>query len=102
MLERMITEEERSPASSTALDPSLGAAEAPPVLSDEELRFRTEQAWALVGRAQREALDLLREVARREAWRDQGAESMVHWVAIRFGVSLWKAERFVASAHALD
>ncbi|HSE80273.1 MAG TPA: hypothetical protein VLA87_01120, partial [Gaiellaceae bacterium] len=46
------------------------------VLGDDELLGLTDAAWVRIGRAHRELLDLLREVDRREAWRDQGAEDL--------------------------
>jgi hypothetical protein len=71
------------------------------VLADDELLGRVDGAWVSVGRAHRELLDLLREVDRREAWRDQGAEDISHWVSLRYGVSSWKAARWVEAARAL-
>jgi hypothetical protein len=62
-------------ASATALDAS--------VLSDDELLASTDDAWVVVGRAHRRLLDRLREIDRREAWRDEGAEDSAHWVSIR-------------------
>ncbi|MGZ8583702.1 MAG: DUF222 domain-containing protein [Actinomycetota bacterium] len=77
------------------------ATQNPTVLSDDELVGRTDGAWNSVGRAHRELLDLLREVARREAWRGGGAQDLTHWVSMRYGLSAWKAQRCVASAEAL-
>ncbi len=73
----------------------------PAVLSDEELVGRADEAWHSIGRAHRDLLDLLREVARRETWRDDGAQDLTHWVSMRYGLSAWKAQRWVAAADAL-
>ncbi len=51
---------------------------------------------------QRELLALVAEVDRREAWQDSGARDAAHWLAMRYGISHWKACRWVAAAHALD
>jgi hypothetical protein len=49
--------------------------------------------------------ELLRGIARAdhaEAWRDSGARDMAHWLSMRYGISEWKARRWIAAAHALD
>jgi hypothetical protein len=38
---------------------------------------------------------------RREVWRDHGAHDMAHFVSMRYGVSWWKADRWLKAAHAL-
>jgi len=73
----------------------------PQVLSDRELLGRTDAEWAALGRAHLELLALLAEADRREAWRDQGAEDVCHWVSIRYGISMWKAARWVGAARSL-
>jgi len=55
-----------------------------------------------VSNAQRELLSLIAEVDRREAWRDAGARDTAHWLAMRYGISGWKAHRWIAAAHALE
>ena len=37
-----------------------------------------------------------------EMWRDSGARDTAHLLAIRYGISEWKARRWVAAAHALE
>ena len=71
------------------------------VLSDEELLGRTDGAWSAVGRAHRDLLELIAEVGRREAWRAEGAHDLAHWVAMRYHLSAWKAQRWVHAAQAL-
>ena len=68
---------------------------------DVELLERADSVWANVGRSQHELLVLLREIGRRAAWRCDGAQDLPHWVSIRYGVSAWKASRWVAAADAL-
>jgi len=44
---------------------------------------------------------MIADVDRREAWRDDGARDMAHWLWMRFGISAWKAARWIAAARAL-
>ena len=61
-----------------------------------------DAANAEVGAAQRRLLSLIVDVDLHEAWRDDGARDTAHWLAMRYGVSMWKAHRWVAAAHALE
>jgi len=72
------------------------------VLSDDDLLADADEANAAVSSAQRRLFALLREIDRREAWRADGAQSLAQWVSIRYGISAWKAERWVAAAEALE
>lgn len=53
-------------------------------------------------RQQRRLLSLIAEADRRDAWLDSGARDMAHWVSIRYGVSWWKARRWIVAGHALE
>jgi hypothetical protein len=55
-----------------------------------------------VSHAQRDLLSLIAEVDRQEAWLDSGARDTAHWLAMRYGISQWKAHRWIAAAHALE
>jgi hypothetical protein len=44
----------------------------------------------------------LAELDRAGAWKDSGARDVASWVAIRYGVSEWKARRWLQAAHALE
>jgi hypothetical protein len=57
---------------------------------------------AQIGRMQRQLLHLITDADRRDIWRDSGARDTAHWLAIRYGISEWKARRWVAAAHALE
>lgn len=57
---------------------------------------------ARVARGQYELLRLIRDVDRLEAWRDAGARDTAHWLSMRYGISCWKARRWIAAAHALE
>lgn len=57
---------------------------------------------ARISSGQRELLSLVAEVDRGEAWRDSGARDTAHWLAMRYGISSWKAYRWIAAAYALE
>lgn len=57
---------------------------------------------ARVSSGQRELLSLVAEVDRHEVWRDSGARDTAHWLSMRFGISGWKAHRWIAAAYALE
>ena len=61
-----------------------------------------DAANARVGTAQRELLEAIAEIDRTNAWEGQGARDLAHWVSIRYGISHWKACRWVHAAHALE
>jgi hypothetical protein len=58
-------------------------------------------AMRRMGEAQRDALQLIAALDRRETWIDQGARDMAHWLWMTHGMSDWKARRWIAAAHAL-
>jgi hypothetical protein len=52
--------------------------------------------------AQRRLLSLVAEAGRRETWQDYGARDLAHWLSMRYGISHWKASRWIGAAHALE
>jgi hypothetical protein len=54
-----------------------------------------------VGAAQLEMLERIADVDETEAWRGDGARDLAHWLQMRYGVSGWKAHRWVGAARAL-
>lgn len=62
---------------------------------------RADAAHAAVGRAHRALLAAVAEIDRTEDWQGDGASCVAHWVSMRYGISAWKATRWVATAHAL-
>ena len=52
--------------------------------------------------SQRRMLALIVEVDRREDWCDSGARDMAHWLSMRYGISCWKARRWIAAGRALE
>jgi hypothetical protein len=69
---------------------------------DDPIRA-ADVAHARVCAAQRALFKALREVSHRGLWHeDLHATSLAHWVCMRYGISAWKAHRWVASAEALE
>ena len=52
--------------------------------------------------AQRELFQLIAQIDRLELWRDRGARDMAHWLWMRYGISDWKARRWIGAAQALE
>jgi hypothetical protein len=63
---------------------------------------RLDASNARVCREQRQLLRLIADADLREIWRDDGAHDMAHWLAMRYGISDWKARRWIAAAHGLE
>jgi hypothetical protein len=70
--------------------------------SDAEFAARADALHSRISGAQRDLLRLIAEGDRRELWRNSGARDMAHWISIRYGISDWKARRWIAAAHALE
>jgi hypothetical protein len=70
--------------------------------SEQHLVATLDAAHATVCRGQRELLALIAEVDRRDSWHGSGARDTAHWVSMRYGISCWKANRWIAAAHALE
>src|SRR5207253_333152 len=51
---------------------------------------------------QRELFKLIAEIDRAQLWRGSGARDMAHWLWMRYGLSEWKARRWIQAAHALE
>jgi hypothetical protein len=69
--------------------------------TDEDLLEGIDDLNVAACRARRRMLSLLAEAERRELWREHGAHDMAHFVSMRYGVSWWKADRWMAAARAL-
>jgi uncharacterized protein YaeQ len=75
------------------------------VAQDETARSiirHLDATHAFVSSGQLQFLRGIAEADRREIWRQEGARDAAHWVAMRYGISEWKARRWVAAAHALE
>jgi hypothetical protein len=70
-------------------------------MHEGELLAQADAWHVATGRAQHAFLAILAEIDRRGTWEGDGARDMSHWVSMRYGVSAWKAARWVAAGHAL-
>jgi hypothetical protein len=86
------------------------------ILPRDQLRSRVHEKYEQSSKALFRGMDALHQQisgARHEllemiaaadvcaAWRDAGARDMAHWLSMRYGISQWKARRWIAAAHAL-
>jgi hypothetical protein len=71
--------------------------------SDEATLIAAADALhAQVSGAQRQLLRMIVQLDRRTAWQDTGARDTAHWLGMRYGISSWKARRWIQAAHALE
>ena len=70
--------------------------------SDERIVEGMDGMHALACSAMRRLFGFVAEADRGGVWRSYGARDMAHWLWMRFGISDWKARRWIAAAHALD
>jgi hypothetical protein len=69
--------------------------------TDDELIEGIDACHARACEAQRAMFEAIATGDHRELWRDWGARDMAHWLAMRYGISHWKALRWIAASHAL-
>jgi hypothetical protein len=69
--------------------------------SDERLIERIDRANETVCAAQLEFLRLVARVDSLELWRGDGSADMAHWLVVRYGISDWKARRWIAASQSL-
>jgi hypothetical protein len=69
---------------------------------DADHREAADAAHVALGRAHRDLLAALVAIDRFAEWGADGARDCAHWVQMRYGISLWKAERWVRAAHELE
>jgi len=70
-------------------------------LDDDGLIHVADALNRHISSAQAALLGAIAEVDRRGAWRDSGARDLPHWLSIRYGISWWKADRWIMAAAAL-
>ena len=74
----------------------------PPSRRSSALVEALDAAHRQIGHIQLELLSLIAQVDRLEACREQGARDTAHWLAMRYGISEWKARRWIEAAYALE
>ena len=72
-----------------------------PDLDDDGLIGVADALNRHIATAQVALLGVIAEVDRRRAWQDSGARDVAHWLSIRYGMSWWKADRWIKAAAAL-
>ena len=76
---------------------------ASPDASDvEDLILTADGLHARASAVQRQLLRTISQLDRREAWQDTGARDLAHCLSMRYGISSWKARRWIQAAHALE
>jgi hypothetical protein len=71
--------------------------------SDHAALIERADAWhRRVSFGQCELFGAIADIDRAGAWRDDGARDMAQWLWMRYGISDWKARRWIACAHALE
>ncbi|HEY7668228.1 MAG TPA: DUF222 domain-containing protein [Actinomycetota bacterium] len=71
-------------------------------LDGAALLAAADAAHARVGAAERELLRSIAELDRHDAWIAEGARDTAHLLSMRYGISCWKARRWIGAAHALE
>jgi len=66
------------------------------------LELRMDACHVRACEAYRELFVLIAQADRQELWRGDGARDMAHWLWMRYGISEWKARRWVVASHALE
>src|SRR5436309_7180456 len=70
--------------------------------STASLIERGADSWRRLSGAQRELLQILAELDRRGIWHDAGAHDMAHWVGNAFGLSRYRAARWLDAGRSLE
>jgi Domain of unknown function (DUF222)/HNH endonuclease len=70
--------------------------------STASLIERAADSWRRISSAQRMLLQVLTELDRRGIWHDAGAHDMAHWVGNAFGLSRYRASRWLDAGRSLE
>lgn len=60
-----------------------------------------DRANAALSVAHLAMLNAIREVDRCDAWIDEGARDLTHWLSMRYDITTWKARRWIGAANAM-
>jgi len=69
--------------------------------TDDDVIEAADALHARASAAQRELFGLILEIDLTGAWGNSGARDLAHWLVMRYGISYWKALRWIQAAHAL-
>jgi len=67
----------------------------------DPLLERLDAAHVQLGAAHQRFLELVGQADGAALWADDGARDLAHWLWMRYGISDWKARRYIEAAHAL-
>jgi hypothetical protein len=67
---------------------------------DRDLIDGLADAMRRMGESQRDALELIAALDRSDSWIEEGARDMAQWLWMTYGLTDWKARRWIAAAHA--
>jgi uncharacterized protein DUF222 len=70
--------------------------------SAEKLIEGMDSVHAGVCASHRDLFRLIVRADRLQIWREWGARDLAHFLSMRYGISWWKANRWIACAHALE
>jgi hypothetical protein len=68
----------------------------------EALVERIDACHAAISALHRDLFRLILDCERAQVWVDSGARDLAHWVGMRYGISEWRAHRWIACARALE
>ena len=68
----------------------------------DELIAIADGLHAMIGDETRRLFAIFLAIDRSDAWASDGARDMTHWISMRYGVSSWKADRWLKAARALE
>jgi hypothetical protein len=69
---------------------------------DEALVEEMDAINAEIGQRQRQLFALIVRADKAKSWEEWGAQDLAHFLCIRYGISYWKASRWIDAAHALE
>jgi hypothetical protein len=70
--------------------------------SSIDLVAHVDATHRVISSEQRHLFRLIVECDRQQVWRDAGVRDLAHWLVVRYGISEWKARRWIACAYALE
>ncbi len=91
-----------SPAEASSTREARADDNAAPLTNNAAFLIQMDASHQDACRAQRRFFSFVAEADRRSVWEHDGAHDMAHWLKMRYGISDWKARRWIASAHALE
>jgi hypothetical protein len=68
----------------------------------DALLERIDACNAAISALQRDLFGLILHCERAEVWVDSGARDLAHWLGMRYGISEWRAHRWIDCAKALE